>query len=172
MNTLKRYLLRQVIATLVMTVAVFTSVLLLGNALTELLPFLVNQQVTFGLLAQAVGLLIPFVGAFALPIGMMPAALLVFGRFSADQELTAARASGLSLLSLILPILALSLLLCAVSAWVNLDIAPRCRVAYNNLRDSLRAVVLTQLQLPEGRPVRLPVGFRASLAMGGRGRLR
>lgn len=151
-NTLQKYLLRQILASLLMTVAVFTFVILLGTALKEILPLLINGQVTFGGLVEAFALLIPFVWVFALPMGMLTATLLVFGRFSADQELTAARASGVSLLSLITPILVLNLGFCAISAAVNLEYAPRCRVAYNQLRYQLTTALLN-VPLPEGRPI-------------------
>ncbi len=133
-----------------MTVVVFTFVLLLGNALKDVLPLLVNGQVGLGVMAQAVGLLVPFVAVFALPMGTLAATLLIFGRFSADQEFTAVRASGVSLLSLISPILLLSVCLCVISALVNMEIGPRCRVACTTILFKLRAQLATGY-LPEGR---------------------
>lgn len=138
-----------------MTMLVFTFVLLLGNLLQEILPLLVNGEASFLMVAKALVLLIPFVFAFALPMAMLTSTLLVFGRFSADQELTAARASGISLISLASPILMLGLMLCGVSALINMYVAPQCRVAYNDLRFDMRSA-LANFKLPEGYPIDLP----------------
>jgi lipopolysaccharide export system permease protein len=153
LKTLHKYLIRQVLATLFLTVAVFTFVLLIGDALKEILPMLISGRARLGTILEVTGYLIPFIWVFALPMGFLTATLLVFGRFSADQELTAARASGISLLSLVSPVLLLSIFFCGVSAWINLDIGPRSRVAFVNLRHKLLAE-LVNVALPEGRYIR------------------
>lgn len=148
LKTLHKYLARQVLASLSLTVVVFTFVLLIGNLLKEILTLLVSGQARFGLMLEAIALLIPFLWVYALPMGLLTATLLVFGRFSADQELTAARASGVSLLSLIMPILLLSLACCGLSAWINLELGPQSRVAYKNLIFRARYEI-ANVQLPE-----------------------
>jgi lipopolysaccharide export system permease protein len=151
-KTLHKYLTLQVLAALLLTVAVFTFVLLLGTVINEVLKLLIGGQARPGTVLEAIGLLIPFVCVYALPMGLLTATLLVFGRFSADQELTAARASGVSLLSLVTPVLLLSLFCCGVSAWFNMDLGPRSRVAYKNLILRARADLMN-VQLPAGQTI-------------------
>ena len=153
LKTLHKYLTGQVLATLLLTVSVFAFVVLLMNVLHDVLPLLFGGHISTWLMFKAIGLLIPFACVYALPMGFITATLLVFGRFSADQELTAARAGGVSLISLIWPVLGLSLVCCGLSAWFNMDLGPRARVEFVSLRGDLLAN-LANSQIPEGRFIR------------------
>jgi lipopolysaccharide export system permease protein len=171
MNTLHKYLTRQVLASLLLGMAVFTFVLLIGDGLKEILPLLIGGQVGLGVVLEAIGLLIPFFWVYALPMGLLTATLLVFGRFSADQELTAARAGGISLLSLVTPILLLSLFCCGLSAWINMDLGPRSRVEFKKLLFRARAD-LANFQLPEKQFIRDIPGYIIYVDNNDRGDLR
>lgn len=154
LRTLHRYITGQVLASLLLTVAVAAFVVLLMNVIHDVLPLLLTGHVPLWLVAKAIGLEMPFACVYALPMGFITATLLVFGRFSADQELTAMRASGISLLALIRPVLGLSLLCCGLSAWFNLELGPRSRVAFLNLKSDLLHLA-ANAQIPEGQLVHL-----------------
>lgn len=158
MKTLHKYLTGQVLAALLLTVSVFAFVVLLMNVLHDVLPLLFGGRITVWLALKAIGLLIPFACVYALPMGFITATLLVFGRFSADQELTAARAGGVSLVSLVWPVLLLSLLCCGLSAWFNMDVGPRARAAFVNLKSDLLAN-LANAEIPEDTLIRNFPGY-------------
>lgn len=144
---------------MVMTVAVFAFVLLLGNIMKEIMTLLVNGQASFWLVLKAFLLLIPFVLVFALPMGMLTATLLLFGRLSADQELTAMRAGGISLISLSTPVLIISMLMSALCAWINMEIAPYCRSTYKQLIREVNVGELTDLLQPNVPMTDIPGQF-------------
>ena len=159
MKTLHKYITGQVLAALLLTVAVFAFVVLLLNVLKDVLPLLFSGHVPLWLTLKAIGLLLPFACVYALPMGFITATLLVFGRFSADQELTAMRASGVSLLSLITPVLLLSLLCCGLSAWFNMEIGPRARVEFLGLKYDLLHEIANEA-VPEGQLIKDFPGFQ------------
>jgi len=127
MRILTRYILREVLATAAVCLAVLTCLLLLGNILREVLDLLANQQAPPALVLRAVLLLIPFVVAFSLPMALLTAVLLVFGRLSSDHELDAVKACGISLASLALPVVCLSLVFSGACAAFTMMFEPNSR---------------------------------------------
>ncbi len=145
MRTLHRYLLRQVAGSLLLSVVVFTSVLMLASGMKDLLRQLITGQVPAMVVLKAFGLLAPYVITFSLPMGLLASVLLVFGRFSADQEYTAARAGGMSLMSMVAPLLVVGMLLSGLAAYVNLEVAPRCkRVSKTLVHEMVMKYLTTQ----------------------------
>ena len=124
MRTIHTYIVKQVIKNLIMTVFVLTMLFLIGNALKDVMLLVSSHQVPISVVAKSIFYLLPFVMVYVLPIAFLTSTLLVFGRLSADQELTAMRASGISLVSIIYPVIILSLFFSFGCAWINLDLGP------------------------------------------------
>jgi lipopolysaccharide export system permease protein len=72
---------------------------------------------------------IPFALGFSIPISALVGSLLVFGRMSADGEITAMKACGLSLWQVIGGPLVVSFLLAVACLFINSEIGPRCHAA-------------------------------------------
>jgi lipopolysaccharide export system permease protein len=148
MRTLHLYLLRQTLIVLGAAIGVFVGVLLLGNALKDIPNLLVSQQVSLGTVIKVLSFQLPWLLSFAIPLALLAAVLLVFGRLSADQELTAIRSGGISLSGFAWPVLALGLIASGLSGWINLELAPKCRIASKRVLGSL-AVNPVDLLVPK-----------------------
>jgi lipopolysaccharide export system permease protein len=86
------------------------------------------------LLAKMLLYLLPDVLRFALPLSMLIASVLVFSRMSADNEICALKASGVSLWQTISPCLFLSGLLSLGGFYLSLSLAPDCRYLAQQLQ--------------------------------------
>ena len=133
MRTLHLYILREFLLTVVMTVMVFCLVLLMGNVVKQILTLLVAGNASLSVVAKAILYMIPYILTYALPFGVVAGALLTFGRLSAENELTAARAGGVSLITLIMPVFTAACLLATGSILFNFHVAPKAKAAYKSL---------------------------------------
>ncbi|AOS45285.1 putative permease YjgP/YjgQ family protein [Lacunisphaera limnophila] len=130
MNLLHRHILANVFLTCAASVGLFAFVLMLGNAMKDLLGPMLAGQLALETVVRLVALLVPFVVYYALPMGMLTGILLVLGRMSSDREITAMRASGLSVAWLSAPIIFLALLGVVLSLLINFQFMPVARLAY------------------------------------------
>lgn len=130
MNLLHRHILANVFVTCAASVGLFGFVLMLGNAMKDLLGPMLAGQLAPETFVRLVALLVPFVIYYALPMGMLTGILLVLGRMSSDREITAMRASGLSVAWLSAPILFLALLGVGAALLINFHFMPVARLAY------------------------------------------
>ncbi|MEO6992452.1 MAG: LptF/LptG family permease [Lacunisphaera sp.] len=130
MNLIHRHIFTNVVLTCAAAVGMFAFVLLLGNVLKDLLGHVLAGQLAIGTLVQLIALTIPVVVSYALPMGMLTGVLLVLGRMSSDREVTALRASGLSVAWLSAPILFCALLGVALNLAINFQFMPLAKVAY------------------------------------------
>src|SRR2546426_6730266 len=133
MRILPKYITRQVVITLFFTLGVFTFVLLLARMLKQLSELLVNRQVGLAAVAQFILLLMPYVLSISLPMAMLATALLVFGRMSADNEITAMRASGIGLGRVAAPVILMATLMGLVCLYINTSVSPRCKFAIRTM---------------------------------------
>ena len=133
MRLIDRYLGRELLVSALFAVATLSLVLVLGNIFKKLFEFVVDHNVPATYIITFIAYTLPLSLIFSIPWGFLTAVLLVFGRLSAGNELTALRTAGLSAVRIARPILILSVLFSLLCLWINLYVAPR---AQQNLKDA------------------------------------
>jgi lipopolysaccharide export system permease protein len=139
MHTLHRHIFFSVLLTCAAAVGLLAFVLLTANAFKDLLGPALSGQLPPGTVLRLLPMLLPYALVYALPLGVFTGVLLVLGRMSAQQEITAARAAGLGLGYVARPVLLLGALGTVLALAVNFELMPRTRTAYlTAFADALR----------------------------------
>ncbi len=93
---------------------------------------------------------VPYILSFSMPISTLFAALLLFGRLSMDNEISAMKACGISLWRLVAPLIMLSILFTGICVYINCEVAPEAKHANKQLLRSVGVEAPISL-LEEGR---------------------
>ena len=133
MRLLDRHVLTETAVASGVATGAFVFVLVAGNILSQVSGAIASGRVSGWEGLELVGLLVPGVLPYALPLGLLTGVLIAFGRMSSQQELTAMKASGRSLGRIARPALLLAGILALLSAWLNLEIAPSANTEYRRL---------------------------------------
>jgi len=104
MFILPRYIIREHIAPFIFSISIITFFFLL-NFIVQSINRIIGKGLPLSVIFEFIFLNLAWIVALSVPMAVLIATLMAFGRLSSNNEIVAIKASGISLLRLILPIL-------------------------------------------------------------------
>jgi LPS export ABC transporter permease LptF/LPS export ABC transporter permease LptG len=143
---LDRYVLRELTAPLGISIAVFMFFLVIDRVY-QLTDLVITKRVPFRLVFPLLGFLLPPLLSLTLPIALLLAVLVAGGRLTADLEVTALQALGVSPLRLFRPFLLAGFAVSGLVACLTLVVNPWAAAAFQRqLFNILQGRAVTGIQ--------------------------
>lgn len=127
-----RYIFKEIAFPFLIILGIITFVLLMGKIL-QIMDLVINKGVSLSSIVKIVIFLMPSFLLFTLPIALLISILIAMGRLSADNELTALKTSGISLLQLLYPVALASLITFLLTMIISYFIVPASNLATKRL---------------------------------------
>jgi LPS export ABC transporter permease LptG len=132
LRLLNRYVLRQLAAPFFFALAAQTSLMLLSQVAKKF-GALVGKGLPWTVIGEVFLLSLPFIIAMTLPMAVLLAVLYTFSHLAADNEITATRASGISVYQVLTPVLIWGVCMAALNfAFVD-QVLPRSNARLRSL---------------------------------------
>jgi lipopolysaccharide export system permease protein len=129
---LHSYILRLHVVPFLLGFGVVTFILVM-DVLFDYLDLVLNRGVAVGVVLQLFILSLGYIIALSIPCAVLVAVLMTFGRLSQDNEITALRAAGINMASVLVGPLVASLLLTLGLTLFNNHVLPESNHAFANL---------------------------------------
>lgn len=139
MKIVHRYILKEHIGPLVFALSALTSLLLL-NFIARRFGDLVGKGLPWSVIGEFMLLSVPFTLAMTLPMAVLVATLHAFSRFAAENEITAFKASGVSMQRLVAPVILASVVLALLMVLFNDQVLPRANHRLATLQGNIARV--------------------------------
>ena len=123
MFILWRYILREHIGPFIFGLSIITLFLLLNLVFREL-GSIISRGLNISVIAEFILLNMAWMLALSVPMAVLIATLMAFGRLSGDGEITAMKAGGVSIVTILKPVFLASILLALFLLWFNNHVLP------------------------------------------------
>ncbi|MDP8213955.1 MAG: LptF/LptG family permease [Candidatus Euphemobacter frigidus] len=132
MKIIQRYIGKSVAGTFLITLLVLTGILCLGNLIK--VADLILKGMDPILILRFFGFLVVGLLEYAIPMAILTATILVFGRLSADNEITGMRASGIGLFPITAPVFFFAFVLMLFCVYLQNTVIPTYGFAIRKLK--------------------------------------
>ena len=136
MRLLRRHLLLTLAAPFAFAWIAQTGMLLI-NQLSRRFGDLVGKGLPTGIIVEVLALFIPFIVALTLPMAILVAVLYGFTQMGSDNELTAMRANGVSVVQMLRPVLGAGILLALLNFLFIDQVLPRTNLRLLSLQTDI-----------------------------------
>jgi lipopolysaccharide export system permease protein len=127
-----RYIFKEIASPFIIILFVLTFVMLMGKIM-QIMDLFVNKGVGFFAIAKIIIFLLPNFMLFTIPIALLISILIAMGRLSSDNEITALKTSGISLMQMYYPVAIASLIAFIFTIIMSYFIVPQSNFATRRL---------------------------------------
>lgn len=149
--TLQKYVLKEFFRIFIPSLLAFEFILILGLTLQSMYKGADIMSIIVGLLPYFVFYALPY----ALPMALLAATVITFGRMSGDNEVWAMLTSGVHLRTIVVPIAVVGLLFSLISLAIYAELLPRSYKMLKTMRDRATRQIVQHLASAGGK-VKLP----------------
>ncbi len=148
-----KYLFFEILPSFILGLIIFLLVILMFQIL-RLTEFALIHGVEINTIGQIIGFICISMLPALLPMSLLFAILMTYGRLSQDSEILAMKASGVATTSIIIPALILSLIVGLISAQTSFEIAPwgnrQFEVLYSQIGNTHAGAAIKEGAFSEG----------------------
>lgn len=132
MKILERYILKENSGPFIVSLVVTTFVMLMDKIL-DLLNLIIDKKLDIVTILSIFGLSLPFMFALTVPMAVLLASIMSFGRLSTDSELVAFKSCGINIYTLLKPTVIAAAILSVFMVFFNNEILPETNHMLKNM---------------------------------------
>jgi lipopolysaccharide export system permease protein len=139
MKILSRYILREHVAPFFFALGTITFLLLI-DFIPKIIDLVIDKNISVVVVLELIGLNLAWMLALSVPMSVLVATLMAFGRLSSDFEITALKSSGVNVIQLLRPVLIAGAVIAAGMIWFNDKVLPDLNKEARHLHGDISAM--------------------------------